>query len=55
MGAVDRRGVLCVVSPGGEKNVIKRFEIQLGDLSSKLTSGGGVSAAEGLCLYGKAI
>ena len=40
MGAVDRRGVLCVVSPGGEKNVIKRFETQLGDLSSKLTSGG---------------
>ena len=56
IGAWTARGVLCAVSPGGEKNVIKKFETQLGDLSSKLTSGGGdASAVEGLCLYGKAI
>ena len=40
IGAWTARGVLCAVSPGGEKNVIKKFETQLGDLSSKLTSGG---------------
>lgn len=37
--AVNRQGVLCVVSPGGEKNVIKRFETQLGNLPSKSVVG----------------